>query len=85
MEYRSKSPVCCDDELLPLPACPCILAIAVRGEVTRFLRPCNVEEDDVGDPACDARDSTSPIEFDCHPLFTFTIAYERRVLNSAEI
>jgi len=56
--------------------------MAARGDVIGFRRPCNVDVDDVGDPACDAKDSTSSIECDCHPLFTFTMAYERRVRSS---
>lgn len=47
-------------------------------------RPWRVEVDEVGDPAWDARDSTSSIVFDCHPLLTLTIAYERRVRSSEE-
>ena len=41
-----------------------------------------VEELDVGDAACEARDSTSSMEWPCHPWFTLTIAYERRVFSS---
>jgi len=44
-----------------------MLAIVARGDAIRFRLPCNVELDDVGDPFWDARDSTSSIEFDCHP------------------
>lgn len=56
--------------------------MVARGDAIRFLLPCSVELDDVGDPFWDANDSTSSIEFDCHPWFTFTIAYESRVRSS---
>lgn len=45
---------------------------------------CTVELLEAGEPAREASDSTWSIEWDCHPLLTLTIAYERRVLSSAE-
>lgn len=61
-------------------------AIVVRGDVRiRLLRPGIVDVvEEVGDPTCDARDSTAEIGRDCQPLFTFTMAYDRRALNSAD-
>jgi hypothetical protein len=86
--YKSKSDVAaCVRELMcwsALPALPCMSAMAVRGDAMVCLRPCSVDVDDVGDPVCEARDSTSSMEFDCHPLLTLTMAYESRVRNSDE-
>ena len=45
---------------------------------------CTVELLEVGEAAREASDSTWSIEWDCHPLLTLTIAYESRVLSSAE-
>lgn len=55
-----------------------------RGLAEAPWRPWTVEVLDVGDAACEARDSTWSMEWDCQPWFTFTIAYERRALSSAE-
>ena len=56
----------------------------VRGDRTGFARPCKVEFEDVGDATCDANDSTSSMEFACQPLFTLTMAYDRRVRSSED-
>lgn len=43
-----------------------------------------VELLDVGEPACEANVSTWSMVWDCHPLLTLTMAYDRRVFNSAD-
>lgn len=58
--------------------------MAARGDAATFRRPCNVDDDDAGDPVREARDSTSSIVLDCQPLLTLTIAYDRRVRSSAD-
>lgn len=76
LEYRSKScaGACVDEAEERVLVWPWRLAIVVLGDVMRLRRPCNVDVEEVGDPAWDAIDSTSSIEFDCHPLFTLIIA-----------
>lgn len=53
LEYRSKSCAgACVIELEErLLLCPCRLAIVVLGEDMRLRRPCNVDVEEVGDPA----------------------------------
>ena len=53
LEYRSKS--CAGAGVIELEerllVCPCRLAIVVLGEDMRLRRPCNVDVEEVGDPA----------------------------------
>lgn len=56
----------------------------MRGLREEPWRPWIVDVLDAGDAACEVKFSTWSILCDCQPLFTFTIAYDRRVFNSAE-
>jgi hypothetical protein len=47
--------------------------MAMRGEAV-VRRPWRVEVEDVGEPAAEARDSTSSMVLLCQPLLTLTIA-----------
>lgn len=60
------------------------LGTANRGLAEEPWRRWTVEVLEVGEAACEASDSTSSRELSCQPLLTLTIAYERRVRNSAE-
>lgn len=56
----------------------------MRGLREESWRPCIVDVLEAGDAPCEAKFSTWSIECDCQPLFTLTIAYDKRVFNSAE-
>ena len=60
------------------------LLIAIRGLADEPCRRCTVDVLETGEAACDAMFSTSSSEFDCQPLLTLTMAYERRVRNSLD-
>lgn len=53
------------------------------GLVAEALLRC-VELLELGETACEARDSTSSMEWDCQPWLTLIMAYERRVRSSVE-
>lgn len=60
------------------------LLMGIRGLAEEPCRLCIVDVVETGDAAWDAIFSTSSSEFDCQPLLTLIMAYDRRVFNSLD-